>query len=450
MENRIDQCPLCGSELSTTKFREIESRLASEKRSNADAVATAVAASRANSEAQFEQQMQKVKAAAETRANAKAAEDMRKLAAERDGVAKKLKEAETRNQEAQAKADRELARQKDMVERRVKADAAEHIKKLTSENDRNAKLLREAEERAEQSVRRTKEEAEKRKQKELADQRQILEQANRLSLLKKDSENRKETESLQKKLHVLQGQLEKKTANELGDGAEIDLFEELREHFPDDRITRVPKGQNGADIVHEVLYKGVPCGKIIVDSKNRQSWQNNFVTKLRQDRVAADAQHAILATTVFPSGKKVVCIESDVIVISPAYVTHITQLLRQAIVSLHVKGLSNKERSSKMAKLYTLISSDAYARQFAEAEQLAQDLKEVDVKEIKAHGDVWKKRGALMTRLSGVLGGVHADVAAVIEGQDDDQQVPPAFGARSVGSGGVTSTAEGKVSWTNH
>ena len=68
----------------------------------------------------------------------------------------------------------------------------------------------------------------------------------------------------------MEKQLQKKTANELGDGAEIDLFEALRESFPGDKITRIPKGQAGVDILHEVLYKGESCGKIIVDSKNRQ------------------------------------------------------------------------------------------------------------------------------------------------------------------------------------
>ena len=74
----------------------------------------------------------------------------------------------------------------------------------------------------------------------------------------------------------MENQLKKKTANELGDGAEIDLFEALRESFSGDKITRIPKGQAGADILHEVLYKGEACGRIIVDSKNRQILAERF------------------------------------------------------------------------------------------------------------------------------------------------------------------------------
>jgi hypothetical protein len=35
--------------------------------------------------------------------------------------------------------------------------------------------------------------------------------------------------------------LENKTAEELGEGAEVDLFESLKSEFPEDNIRRVPK-----------------------------------------------------------------------------------------------------------------------------------------------------------------------------------------------------------------
>lgn len=112
-----------------------------------------------------------------------------------------------------------------------------------------------------------------------------------MSLLKQEAKFNRERESLQRKMQLMDKQLQKKTVNELGDGAEIDLFEALRESFPGDKITRIPKGRAGADILHEVLYKGESWGKIICDSKNCQGWQNAFVAKLRQDQVEAGAEH---------------------------------------------------------------------------------------------------------------------------------------------------------------
>ena len=57
-----------------------------------------------------------------------------------------------------------------------------------------------------------------------------------------------ETQKLSNKVDELQRALDKKTDEELGEGAEIDLFEALKKEFPDDRIERIAKGSPGADV----------------------------------------------------------------------------------------------------------------------------------------------------------------------------------------------------------
>ena len=100
---------------------------------------------------------------------------------------------------------------------------------------------------------------------------------------------------LQSELADMQRKLEGKTANELGEGSEIDLFEQLKDAFEGDRIQRVPKGVNGADVIHEVIHNGKVCGKIVYDAKNRNAWQNEFVIKLkrRQDRAGRRPCHPV-------------------------------------------------------------------------------------------------------------------------------------------------------------
>jgi hypothetical protein len=254
---------------------------------------------------------------------------------------------------------------------------------------------------------------------------------------------------MQKKVQGLERQVQKKTANELGDGAEIDLSEVLRESFPGDKIVRIRKGQPGADILHEVLYKGESCGKIILDSKNHQGWQSAFVSKLRQDQVEAKAEHAILSTSAFPAGKKELCIESDVIVVAPARVVYIVQLLRAAMVAMHVKGLSQKERSNKMTRLYNLITSESYAKKFAQATKLTDEILELDVQEKKQHDNTWKKRGALATQIHNVLREVETDVAAVIE-SSADEAAPPAFPVKWAPSNGGDATSKETLAWSKH
>jgi hypothetical protein len=449
METTVEECPLCGTELSRIKFREIQSKLREEEQRKAADLAQAEVALRQRLEQQFKLDLEKLKQAAAKKAREEADQEIKKIAAERDQAAKKLKEAQEREPEIRKQAEQEIARQKQAAEKKANEDAEAKIKKVAVERDQIAKKLKDAQGREAEVVKKAQEDAEKQRQKELTEQRQAFEKDKTLSLLKQDAKFNREREALQKKMQLMDKQLQKKTANELGDGAEIDLFEALRESFPGDKIKRIPKGQNGADILHEVLYKGVCCGKIIVDSKNRQRWGWEFVTKLRQDQVEAGAEHAILATTVFPAGKKEMCIESGVIVIAPARVVHITQLLRDAMVTMHVKGLSLQERSSKMARLYKLITSEFYSKKFSEAGKLTEEILELDVQEKKAHDNVWKKRGALATRINNVLREVETDVAAVIEGSNEDG-VPPAFRAKSAGGDGAGGRIGEDAAWSKH
>ena len=381
METNLEQCPLCGSELSQIKFREIRAKLRDQEQRKATDLAEAKLAVTRNLEAEFKKRSEQQRRDTERKVREEADQRVKKIVAEREELTTKLKAAEAREAE---------------IRKQAHEEAAKHA------------------------------------QKELADQRQALAKDKNLALLKQQSEHNRHRDSLQKKVKMLEHQLQKKTANELGDSGEIDVFEALRDAFQGDKITRIRKGQPGADILHEVLYKGEVCGRIVVDSKNRQAWQNTFVAKLRQDQVEAKAEHAILATTVFPAGQKDMCIESGVIVISPTHVVNIVQLLRHAMVMMHVQDLSMNERTSKMSQLYRLITSESYVAKFTEANRLTEDILELEVKEQAEHGRVWKNRGTLVKRMQNLLREVETEVAAVIESDSDAEEELPVFDSKRV------------------
>ena len=75
----------------------------------------------------------------------------------------------------------------------------------------------------------------------------------------------------------------------------------------------------------------------------RGAWQHAFVTKLRQEQSEAGADHAILATPVFPSGRKELFVDSGVIVVSPARVRAMVEVLRKALIAMHIARLSDAE-----------------------------------------------------------------------------------------------------------
>jgi hypothetical protein len=426
----MGQCPMCGSELSRVKFNEIEAKRKNDEKRRLAELEQAELAIKRRLAQEYKKDLEQASRLADQKAKEQADREIKKAVGERELLSKQIKEFEIREAEIRKQGRLEIEKQKQAAAKKATQEADLRIAKITGERDLAARKLKEAQGSEAEIRKQALEEAEKRQQKQLMEQRQTLEKDKKLSLLKQHAEFNRERESYVKKTQLLETQLQRKTANELGDGGEIDVFEALRECFDGNggRTTRVPKGQAGPDILHEVFHKGDNCGRIVLDAKIRQSWQHNFVTKLRKDQIEAGAEHAILATTVFPAGKKEMCIESGVIVMSPGGVVHVVQILRQAMISMHIKGLSMKERTGKMTRLYKLITSDTYTSKLTEAKRLTGDILQLDVEEQTAHTNVWKKRGALAKRMQYVLREVETEVSAVIEGDGNDgQDVPAAF-----------------------
>jgi hypothetical protein len=420
MQAETSKCPWCGNTIPQAKFIEIEGRIRLEEKKK-------LAQVDARLRKQYEEQA-KLQVAQETKRviekERKAAEQWAKaqtfkLQAERDGAVQKAKALEakeaTLKKQMTEQAERALKKAVEAERKSAEVRSKEQTQKLQTERDGAVKKAKALEEREAGLKKQMADQAEKNLKEQVAKEREILERDREQREKKLKAEFTREHEKTKNKVAALERQLQKKTAHELGDGAEIDLYEELRSLFKGDHFARVPKGEPGADIHHEVFHKGQSCGKIVYDSKNRQNWQDGYASKLRTDQTAAGAVHAILSTNSFPTGKKELCIVHDVIAVSPARVGQIVQLLRNSMVRMHVLNLSLQERTGKMAELYKLISSEAFSQSFREADKLTQDILNLDVKEFKAHEDVWKKRGYLTKRLKNVLTEVQTEISAIVE-----------------------------------
>jgi hypothetical protein len=201
---------------------------------------------------------------------------------------------------------------------------------------------------------------------------------------------------LQSELQDMQRKLEGKSAHELGEGSEVDLFEELRDAFQGDRIQRVPKGVNGADVIHEVVHNGRVCGKIIYDAKNRDAWQNGYCTKLKADKLAQAADHAILSSNKFPKDRSQIHTQDGVIVANPARVLAIVEILRDQIVRMHELRISKEAREEKTVALYAFVTSDHFKQLVEQVEAQAVKMLDLDTKEQEAHRRLWDQRGKLI------------------------------------------------------
>lgn len=223
-----------------------------------------------------------------------------------------------------------------------------------------------------------------------------------------------EKQKLQGKIAEMQRQLENKTAQDLGDGPEVDLFELLKAEFPEDRISRVEKGAAGADVLHDVYHNGRLCGRIAYDSKNRNAWRNEYVTKLRADQVEAKADHAVLSSKVFPAGSRELHLQDGVLVVSPARVLVLASLLRKHVVQTHALRASNDARAHKTEALYSFIMSERCGQLLGTIETQADDLVDLDRKEERAHQATWKRRAELIRSVQRAHGDLTFEIDRII------------------------------------
>ncbi|MYA12437.1 MAG: DUF2130 domain-containing protein [Acidobacteria bacterium] len=253
--------------------------------------------------------------------------------------------------------------------------------------------------------------------KALAEQREALDRAKVDAVNEAKAEAFKQNEKLRKKLAEAQRQVDQKNSNELGEGAEINLYDALRTAFEDDRIKRIKKGEPGADIHHEVVHNDQRVGSIVYDSKNHAAWRTSFVEKLKKDQLAADADHAILSTSAFPSGEQQLLVRDDVVVANPARVVQLVTLLREHMVRTHRLRLSTEQRDEKTRALYEFIVSERYGQLINRFDSLAADLLDVDVKEKKAHDAVWRKRGRLLKEAQKAHGDLASEIDLIVSGE---------------------------------
>ena len=269
------------------------------------------------------------------------------------------------------------------------------------------------------AIEQVKVELEKQRKKELTEVRAILQKDRDSALAKREAEFARERDALQKKIVDISRRVQK-SGGEIADGADIDLYDELRAAFPEDMIAR-----KGGNLIIELRYKSKPAGRLLIAAKPRAAWQHAFVTKLRQETSELGADHAILATPVFPAGKKELFVDGGVIVVSPARVRAIVEVLRKALIAMHVARLSEQERADKLSKLFRHITSAAFKRKLAEASDLTNEALQLDVEEQRAHATVWRRRGTVLTRIQKVLRDIDTDVSTIVESRDEPEPVTP-------------------------
>jgi hypothetical protein len=411
-------CPLCDQTIPNEKVNEVHARMEAQERrlaEAANALATRqIASEKARIEAAANATLERLRnehaealrrATADIAAKLEAARSEARKAAEA-ALQERIAAAEKSRAEAETAAAQKVAAAQQAVSAR---DAAWQEKIAAAGTEKQQALAQLAALKANQDLLVTE---------RVLEVREVLEKDKADALAVARAAHDAETRKLTAHLETLQRQLEKQRADELGEGAEVKLFDALKAEFPGDDIRRVQKGISGADILHTVIQNGRACGTIIYDSKNSTAWRDDYVSKLIRDQTAAKADHAILSTFKFPSGTSQVAVRGSVIIVNPARAIALARIVRRHLTLVHTLRLSKAERTKKMAALYDFITSERCALLLGRIDSETESLLELQAGEIKAHENHWKKEGLHLRSIQKVKAELETEIDSII-GADD-------------------------------
>ena len=223
-------------------------------------------------------------------------------------------------------------------------------------------------------------------------------------------------EALQKQIEVLKQKAEQGSQQLQGEVQELDLEKRLRARFPRDTIEPVGKGQQGGDILQNVMSgSNMFCGTIIWESKRTKSWSDTWLPKLRDDQQAAKADVAILVTETMPKGTEttmVECIDGIWVVSIKAFMA-MAIALHEQLVEVAAARKAGEGQETKMGMVYEYLTGTRFKQRVQAIVEAFSTMREDLDKERRAITKQWSKREEQIERVMQGTVGMYGDLQAI-------------------------------------
>lgn len=204
-------------------------------------------------------------------------------------------------------------------------------------------------------------------QKELLEkQTEIEEKAKakeRESMALKEKEYQKQLDDQRKLIDEMKRKAEQGSMQMQGEVQELALEELLRTSYPFDTIEEVGKGIRGADCIQTVINSlQQPCGSIVYESKRTKSFSNDWINKLKQDQINCKADIAVIVTETFPSDMDRFGEKNGVWICGFNEVKSVSLVLRQLLLKTQSIKSSDENKGEKMELLYSYLTSNEFVQ----------------------------------------------------------------------------------------
>lgn len=219
---------------------------------------------------------------------------------------------------------------------------------------------------------------------------------------------------MQRQIKELQESSQQRRSGLRGEALEREIEDVLRERFPHDKIEPIKAGARGADVLQTVSHRGRTSGKILWESKRARTFSNGWITKLKQDQAASNADFAVLVCATLPANVCLMEQVDGVWVIEASCAPALAGALRETLALVAQARSVDANRSEALDAIYEYLSSNAFARRIRTAVETFVDMRsELDL-ERRAMEKRWSKRSTQLDQLALNTAGMYGDLEALM------------------------------------
>lgn len=251
-------------------------------------------------------------------------------------------------------------------------------------------------------------------------EKQRLEEVIRTSVGEEQSlklkEKEKQIDDLRQALDALKRKSEQGSQELQGEVLELDIQASLETRFPRDAIAPVPKGMQGADLIHDVRNAALePCRRIVWEIKNTKAWQPAWLAKLRDDQRACGAAVAVLISVALPAeARGGFALIDGVWVTSLAASPALAVALREQLLQVAFARNAATGMQDKMQALYRYLAGDDFRHKVEAIVEAFSVMREQLDRERRAMERLWKERERQLDRIITSTAGMYGELRGTI------------------------------------
>ena len=228
-------------------------------------------------------------------------------------------------------------------------------------------------------------------------------------------EKDKKIQDAMKMVEEYKRKLEQGSQQMQGEVLEIALEELLRKEFPLDDIQPVPKGVNGADIIHIVKSQGgTRCGTIIWETKRTKAWSNGWISKLKGDQRSMKAEIAVLVSDIVPEEIKHFGLNDGIWVCKFDFLLGLAYALRSQLVEVTAIKSIQVGQKGKMEHLYSYITSTEFKHRVEAIIEAFSNMQEEIEKERRWFAQKWSREEKNLRKVLDTTIGMHGDLQSIM------------------------------------